>query len=190
MPRTQPELRSQATRNRILDAARSLFSEKGFDQCTVRAVASAAAIHPSLVMRYFGSKEGLFMAAMKFDLHLPDLSLTSPIDRGETLARHFLERWEGADAGDELPALLRVAVTHPDGREQLLRVFQEQLGPAMMKVVSPKHAAVSVPLIATQAIGLAFSRYVLRIPAVVAVPREQIISFVGRVFQQYLDLIE
>ena len=36
--------------------------------------------------------------------------------RERAIVRCFFERWEGDDAGDELPALLRMSVTHPDGR--------------------------------------------------------------------------
>lgn len=43
------------------------------------------------------------------------------------MARYFVERWEGPEAGDELPALLRVAVTHSEGRAKLVRIFEEQL---------------------------------------------------------------
>ena len=41
-------------------------------------VAAAARIDPSMVMRYYGSKQGLFAAAAHVDLLLPDLSGVSP----------------------------------------------------------------------------------------------------------------
>lgn len=183
-----PARRSQGTQDRILDAARKLFAETGFDKTTVRAVAAQASIHPSLVMRYFVSKEGLFAASMHFNLHLPDLTLVPKARRGETLAKHFLARWEDEENGDELPALLRIASTHPDGRQQLLNIFEEQLAPALMAVTPKKRAGVIVPLIATQAIGLAFTRYVLKLPAVVALPSTVIATCIGATFQAYLDL--
>lgn len=164
-----------------------LFGETGFDRTTVRAVAARTAIHPSLVMRYYGSKEGLFAAAVTFDLRLPDLSETPRRKRGVFLAAYLLERWEGPDAGDELPALLRVAVTHPDGRRQMGRIFKEQLEPAIAKVVPKKRAVWCAALIATQAIGLAFTRYVVQLPPVVAMPADEIVRSIGAVFQLHLD---
>jgi len=49
-----------ATRQRLLEAARMLFGEYGYEQVTVRMIASAADANIALVGRYFGSKAGLF----------------------------------------------------------------------------------------------------------------------------------
>ncbi len=74
--------RSTETRQRIVGAARQLFATVGFERCTVRSVAAEAGIHASLVMRYFGSKEGLFASAMNFDLQLPSLKEVPQANRG------------------------------------------------------------------------------------------------------------
>ncbi|WP_405522171.1 TetR family transcriptional regulator [Streptomyces canus] len=50
---------------RILDRARELFAEKGFERTTIRAVAAAASVDPALVMQYFGSKRELFGQAVQ-----------------------------------------------------------------------------------------------------------------------------
>jgi AcrR family transcriptional regulator len=57
--------RRRATEARILDSARELFAEKGFDRTTIRAVATAARVDPALVMQYFGSKRELFTQAVQ-----------------------------------------------------------------------------------------------------------------------------
>jgi len=44
----------------------------GYERTTIRLVAAAASIHPSLVMLYFGSKENLFPSSSKFDLAIPN----------------------------------------------------------------------------------------------------------------------
>lgn len=49
-----------ATRARLLEAARKRFQASGFDATTVRDIAADAGVDPALIMRYFGSKEGLF----------------------------------------------------------------------------------------------------------------------------------
>jgi AcrR family transcriptional regulator len=178
---------SAATKERILEAARALFSENGFDRTTIRLVAARAVIHPSLVMRYFGDKEGLFASAVSFDLRIPDLASIAPRKRGEFLARYFVKRWEGPEAGDELPALLRVAVTHSEGRSKLIHIFEEQLAPLIAKIVPRKQAKVCAALIATQALGMAFTRYVIQLPAVVSLSTDQITAALGETFQRYLD---
>ena len=71
--------KSQRTQAAILQAAQELFATQGYERTTVRDVAAQAAIDPAMVMRYFGSKEGLFARATAFDLQLPDLSQVSGI---------------------------------------------------------------------------------------------------------------
>jgi AcrR family transcriptional regulator len=113
--KTKSGSRSRATRARILAAAKTLFSSKGYERTTIRSVAAAADIHPSMVIRYFRSKERLFAAAVSFDLRLPPKITQTPKNKlGTALVHHFLERWEGQEAGDELPSLLRAAATHPE----------------------------------------------------------------------------
>lgn len=53
-----------ATRSAILSAAISLFARSGYDGVGVREIAGAAGVTAMLVNRYFGSKEGLFAAAV------------------------------------------------------------------------------------------------------------------------------
>jgi len=55
--------RSAGTRRAILGAARTTFAARGYEQTTIRAVAARAGVDASMVMRYFGSKAGLFTAA-------------------------------------------------------------------------------------------------------------------------------
>jgi AcrR family transcriptional regulator len=51
---------SAATKAALLDAASSLFAERGFDRTTVRDIAKKAGVNQALLFRYFGTKEALF----------------------------------------------------------------------------------------------------------------------------------
>src|ERR1700722_12098827 len=86
--------RSEGTRRAILGAARATFAARGYEQTTIRAVAARAGVDASMVMRYFGSKAGLFTAAVTVDLEVPDLRSVPADGRGEMLVRHFISRWE------------------------------------------------------------------------------------------------
>jgi AcrR family transcriptional regulator len=55
---------AERTRTAILNAARTLFSTRGFANTGVRDVAELAGVNSALVGRYFGSKEGLFRATL------------------------------------------------------------------------------------------------------------------------------
>ncbi len=51
-----------ATEARILDAARTVFSQRGYDGAGLREIAETASANLSLISRYFGGKEGLLVA--------------------------------------------------------------------------------------------------------------------------------
>src|SRR5688572_29714610 len=111
-----PARRSDATKAAILTAAREHFAKSGYQGATIRAIAAAADIDPSMVIRYFGNKEGLFAAAAEFDLRLPELSGLPRDAVGAALVQHFLERWE---EDETLMALLRSAVNNAAAAERL-----------------------------------------------------------------------
>jgi len=179
--------RSAETQARIIAAARPLFAEHGYAGTTVRAVAAAAGIHPSMVMRYFDSKEGLFAAAAEFDLRLPDFSQIRHADLGVALVRQFLARWEGAGAGDELRALLGVAATNTTARQRLTEIFSAQIEPMVDRITSTARRRETSALIVTQMLGLAFTRYILRLPAIAELPPAVIEQRIGATIQAYID---
>ncbi|MFI6129869.1 TetR family transcriptional regulator [Micromonospora sp. NPDC051141] len=179
-----PTRRSDATRAAILHAARERFAADGYDRATIRAIAADARIDPSMVMRYYGSKEGLFAAAAEFDLHLPDLAQVPPERLGETLTRHFLRRWE---ADGTLVALLRAAHSNPGAADRMRGIFADQLATAVARSgVDRETAARRAGLVASQILGLALTRYVIRLPPVVDLDADELAGWVGPTIQRYL----
>jgi AcrR family transcriptional regulator len=177
--------RSDATRGAILTAARERFATDGYERATIRAIAKDANIDPSMVMRYYGNKEGLFAAAVAIDLRLPDVG--SPSERqdvGRTLVAHFLDIWENNEV---LTALLRVGVTNQAGAERMQGILRDQLLPVTRQVCpDPEQVPARAALMASQLLGLALTRYVLRIPPAVALTREEIIAWLAPTVQRYL----
>ena len=100
---------SAETKAVILAAAKERFAESGFERATIRAIAADANIDPSMVMRYFGSKDQLFAAAADFDLQLPDLSAEDRADIGARVVDYFMDRWERDEA---LIVLLRSSTSN------------------------------------------------------------------------------
>ncbi|MFJ7147663.1 TetR family transcriptional regulator [Streptomyces sp. NPDC100445] len=176
--------RSDATRTAILAAARERFAADGYERATIRAVAADARIDPSMVMRYFGSKEGLFAAAVTLDLRLPDLTRVPREGVGRALVGHFLGLWEG---NEELRAVLRVGVTNEAGAERMQGIFREQLLPVARQVCpDPEQAPARAALCAAQLLGLALTRYVLRLPPARTLTREELVAWLGPTVQRYL----
>ena len=60
--RTKLTAKAAETRSRILEAALALFTERGYDKATMRAIAERAGVAPSNAYYYFRSKEELIQA--------------------------------------------------------------------------------------------------------------------------------
>jgi len=176
--------RSDPTRAAILAAARDRFAADGYERATIRAIAADAGIDPAMVMRYYGNKEKLFAAAATFDLQLPDLTGVAEAEHGPALVRHFLHRWE---SDGTFVALLRAAVTNEAARDRMLDIFATQLAPVLMKLCPvPAEAPTRAGLVASQMLGLALSRYVLRLPPITAMPGDEVADWIGPTIQRYL----
>ncbi|MFF3341464.1 TetR family transcriptional regulator [Streptomyces flavidovirens] len=189
-PDAPPRRRSDATKAAILDAARERFAADGYERATIRAIARDAGIDPSMVMRYYGNKEGLFAAASEFDLRMPDVGELAELGAlpgrhvGAVLVEHFLDRWEGDEV---LTALLRVGVTNAAGAERIQTIFREQLGPVAAGVSpDPAEAPMRAALVASQILGMAMARYVLRLPPAVEMTRQEVIDWLAPTVQRYL----
>jgi TetR/AcrR family transcriptional regulator, cholesterol catabolism regulator len=83
------EARKQATRRRVLDAARELFEEVGYEAATIRAIARSAGVSVGSVFTGFCSKQHILsevMQARLADLYA-DLERVIPHLRGSTADR-------------------------------------------------------------------------------------------------------
>ena len=178
--------RSEPTRRTILEAARKTFAARGYERTTIRAVAAQARIDPSMVMRYFGSKAGLFAAASTRNLEIPDLRRIPRAGRGQFLVRHFVERWEQSPGHDSLVFLLRTAVTNDTVAAQLQANLNDLIT-RPLAAAGQDHAERRGSLIATQLLGLALCRYVLHLEPIASTSAEQIVADIAPVIQLHLD---
>lgn len=177
--------RSERTRRAILGAARATFAARGYERTTIRAVAARAGVDASMVMRYFGSKAGLFTAAVTMDLQVPDLGSAPVGRRGELLVRHFISRWEDPVRGEEMIALLRTAVTSETVAGQLQAVIS-QLVTEPITAFGDEQAGERGPLIAAQLLGLALCRYILRLEPLASLSADDVVAAVAPSVQRYL----
>jgi len=168
----------------ILAAARERFGAAGFQAATIRAIAADAGVDPAMVMRYYGTKDKLFAAAAEFDLRFPDFASTDRSQVGRSLVRHFLERWED----EALVILLRSSATNAEAAQRMQEVFGTQLQPLVATFVPAEEAGVRAGLIATQILGMALCRFVLRLPPVVEMTRDEVVEWLGPTIQRYLGL--
>jgi AcrR family transcriptional regulator len=189
VPRTGRRPGAGGTREKILAAARTHFGKAGYDGGTVRGIAAAAGVDPALVLHYFGSKEGVFRAAMDFPIDpaefIPRLLAPGLDGLGERLARFFLDTWD-SPAGQPLLGLIRSVVGSEDAAA-LLREFvsREVLG-RLAKALEVDQPQLRASLAGSSLIGLAMLRYVVKIEPLASAPSEQVAAWVGPAIQRYL----
>jgi len=177
--------RSAGTRRAILGAARTTFAARGYEQTTIRAVAARAGVDASMVMRYFGSKAGLFTAAATAELQVPDLRAIPAGERGELLVRVFVDRWEDVARDDELIVLLRTAVTSEAVAAQL-QTTMGQLVAGPIAELGSDDAAERAGFISAQLLGLALCRYILRLEPLASLPADHVVAAIAPSVQRYL----
>jgi ABC-type Zn2+ transport system substrate-binding protein/surface adhesin len=84
-------------------------------------------------------------------------------------------------------ALLRAAVTNEAAAERTREIFATQVAPALSTVApDPAEAAVRSGLVASQILGAALVRYVLRLPPVATMHRAELVAWLGPTVQRYL----
>lgn len=181
---------SPQTREAILEAAMQAFAMNGYAGTTIRVVASEAGVDPALVMHFFGSKDGLFDAAIRAGA-VPLYRLMEALEGdteglGERLVAHYLSLWEDPHHGPRLRAVMNAATTSPAAAAMLKEfVTRDVLHPIATRL-GIDHAEVRGTLAGSQLIGIAFARYVLEAEPLAALGRDQLIRCVGSSIQRYL----
>ncbi|HSK37321.1 MAG TPA: TetR family transcriptional regulator [Actinomycetota bacterium] len=190
MARTGRRPGVSGTREAILDAARRAFAEQGYQQATIRGVADRAGVDPALVHHYFGTKQGLFVAAVQLPVN-PGEQLMAVLEQdpgqaGQRMIGLFLSVWDHAATQSPLLALVRSAVgdEHAAG---MLREFitEEVLGEIAHRLGSPD-ARLRATLAGSQIIGLAMARYIIKVEPLASAPAAQVVAAVGPTLQRYL----
>jgi AcrR family transcriptional regulator len=182
---------NQDTKQSILEAARTVFAEKGYDSGSIRAIAAAAEVDPALVHHYFGTKEKLFLACLNAPINPAELlpqAIEGPRDQmGERLVRLVLSVWD-SPAGVAAVAMFRSALSN-EWTARLLREFvvTQVLRKAAAEVsMNPAEAPMRAGLMATQIAGLLTARYVLKIEPIAGAPAETLVRAVGPNIQRFL----
>ena len=179
------------TREAILAAAREAFAERGFDRASIRAIAANAGVDPALVHHYFGTKEQLFAATIDFPVDprevFPQALAGGRDEVGERLVRLFLRVWD-SPAGTAGAALLRSAV----GNEWGARLLREFLTTQILRRIvaeldlDPREAPLRAALVATQLVGVAMMRYIIKLEPLASAPPDAIVAAVAPTVQRYL----
>ncbi|CAO3354609.1 Transcriptional regulator, AcrR family [Azospirillum palustre] len=126
-----------ATESALLDAAKVVFAERGFDAATTREIAGRAGVNEQLIQRYFSGKSGLLLAVVErywreeaggCDLPPPDDDLET--DLGRFLHAQLKHSWK---CRDFTRVVLARALVDQAVADEMARTLSESRIPCLMK---------------------------------------------------------
>lgn len=122
-----------ATKARILRAAQQAFARLGYAKAGIREIADIAGVSSTLLLRYYGSKAGLFEAALIDAIRLDNVLQMDRRQIGANLAALFID--ESVDITP--PAILALATGHPESQQIATAVSKQYLLEPMAKWLGP-----------------------------------------------------
>lgn len=178
------------TRREIIDAARQVFAEKGYDGASLRAVARAAAVDPALVHHYFEGKADLFVSAMAlpFDPREVKEHAEGHAQPGPETVDAFLAMWDKAEGtGSSFASCVAAMASSPNVADAMREFVNERVWRARPPVEGESEAIAKrrTAMISSQLMGLAFTRYVLRVPPVATASPKDIGRWAGPTLRRY-----
>jgi AcrR family transcriptional regulator len=163
-----------ASRLALLEAGGQVFEEVGYDRATTREIGERAGVDAAMIARYFGGKEGLFLAAIAVAAGEEEEIDFAP----RALLAFLLQRWDErgpspisrALASPSLSEGVRLQIS-AIVRERVLGHFEEEL--RGRGVAEPRLRA---ELLVAMALGVAMTRANNTLEALSAASREQVLA--------------
>ncbi|MGF2949013.1 TetR/AcrR family transcriptional regulator [Microbacterium alcoholitolerans] len=177
-------------RARIAAAAVHEFGEHGYEGATVRAIAARAGVDAALVHHYFGAKADLFAEVTDFPLR-PDLEvpriLRGPRDEvGERIVRFVLQSFERPEVRKRGIIVLRTAISGKLTAPLLTGFLSKEMLPRIAAELDAPDATLRASMVASQIAGLLITRYLVKLPAMVEAPVDELVARIGPTIQRYL----
>lgn len=165
-----------ASREALLRAARGVFEEVGYDRATTRQIGERAGVDPSLIARYFESKEGLFLAALE----------AGPVSEGvelepASLLAQLLEYWEERGYSPISRALASPSLSE-EARDRVHGLMRERVAAPLAAALAERGAAdalLRAELLVALAVGVSITRANGTLGELAAASREDILGILG-----------
>jgi AcrR family transcriptional regulator len=178
------------SRDAVLAAAKNRFAEDGYEKTTLRAIARDAHVDPSMVLYLFGSKADLFREALRLIID-PDLLVAAMTadegDIGSRLVAQYLRIWESPETATSMAAMLQSATSNGDAQEAFRTFMREYVLTAVSGVIGgDERARLRAMLAATNLVGTALMRYIIKVPPLATLPAEDVVRLIAPTVTRYL----
>jgi AcrR family transcriptional regulator len=181
------------TRTGIIEVARVQFAENGYNQSTLRAIARRAGVDPALIHHYFADKAQLFIETIQLppDPYEAEQESSPPgqLFEGAQLVERFLAQCEdGNDANSSNSFLLMVQAvsSSPEVATAVREFLADRLRLHRPEECDPTVWQLRRSLVFSHLVGLAWTRYVMRIEPLASAKRAQVAKWAGPSLDAYL----
>ena len=158
-----------------------MFAEHGYNAATTRQIAAAAGVDAALIARYFGSKEGLYLAIVEASRSSFEFQPEPTYARAVT--RTLLARWL-QNGGEPVAACIVRPQVSERARKRLIRLLRDRfLTPfaASLPDTDPERAALTAELVAAALAGIALARSTGSLSRVEAASEEAIADLLAEI---------
>jgi AcrR family transcriptional regulator len=166
------------TRAEVLDVARRRFLAEGYQSVTLRSIAAEAGVDVALVSYFFGSKKGLFGAALALPANPPEVLMQvlpgDPATLPERVLTALLRVWDDPVQGGPLRVMVLAAVQDPELSRLLKEVLEREMVDRIAEHIGGADARYRAGAFTTQLAGVVFARYVLRIDPVASMTVDEL----------------
>ncbi|ATZ28940.1 Transcriptional regulator, TetR family [Streptomyces lavendulae subsp. lavendulae] len=143
---------AESGRDAIVRAARRAFTLRPYAEVTMRGIAAAAGVSPSLIVKRFGSKEALFNTVADFRTAADELFAAPPAALGRHLVLTMIELRDRLRGDPLLRVVFSLGIE--DERTLLRARFREQVTDRLAASLTGPDAQLRAELIAGQLLGL------------------------------------
>jgi AcrR family transcriptional regulator len=172
-----------ASRRALLDAGSALFDERGYGAATVRDIGDRAGVDPALIARYFGGKEGLYLAALEHG-ERPTLP-REPVAALAAMLDHSEERGHGPVARAMVSSTLSDEL-----RERIRAILQRRVVEPTadhLRELGAPEAQLRAELLVALAAGISLTRASGTLPALTSASREDIVRLLAPLVSELTD---
>lgn len=181
------------TRAGIVDVARAVFEEEGYNEATLRGIARRAGVDPALIHHYFADKAQLFIETMRLpaDPYEVQREVAVPGEpfRGARLIERFLAQWEGDGDGNgsnSFVLMVQAVSSSPEVATSVREFLADRLRLHGPEDEDPAVWQQRRSLVSSQLVGLAWTRYVMRIEPLASAKRAEVARWAGPTLDRYL----
>ncbi|MFE3634297.1 TetR family transcriptional regulator [Streptomyces sp. NPDC059168] len=182
---------SPDTRTAILDVARRRFLNQGYHAVTLRSIAAEADVDLALVSYFFGSKKGLFGAALALSVNPADVVAQvlegDPATFPQRALQRVLAAWDDPDSGPALLTLFRNTMQDDTFAALVKEVIEREIVDRVAASLGGTAARRRAMAFCSQIAGLIATRYLLRLEPMASMTHEEIIRRLGPALRQSLS---